>query len=131
MLPSKSDLCGKRSDLRSGLKDHLAVIPKEVRRGLGQSLGKTDRHPVIRNKVGFQSGLGKVGSQSFAQHNLEVFVNSHQSVIKSSIVQIGKAQTVARIESVVGEFSPRLDVTRYQQTRNIDAADTAANSVGA
>jgi len=44
-------------------------------------------------------------------------------------MQRRKTQTVLRIQPVIWKLTPRLDVARHQQARNIDAADAAAHII--
>ena len=44
-------------------------------------------------------------------------------------MEAGKAQPVARVKPLGGKLTPRLDVARHQQARNIDAADAATDTV--
>ena len=54
----KSDLWYKRSHFRLGSKNHLAVITKEVRRRLGQSLGETDVGRSLQKEPATNSPTG-------------------------------------------------------------------------
>ena len=86
--------------------------------------------PCERNKILLQRWLRKETPQPLAQDNPKLFVQRDKPGVKRGIMQRRKTKSVSRIESVVWKLSPRLDVARNQQTRNVDATDAAAHAVG-
>lgn len=111
------------------LKKSLAVIPQKFPVRLGQLFRQRDRLALIRQKVLFQGGLGKEFTETVAQNNLEILVERNQPIVEGRVMERRKAESIARIQALSGEFAPWFDVARNQKARNIDSANAATDVV--
>lgn len=111
------------------MKDFLAVETNELDIWFSQFLGKPDWLSLEWDEILFKGWLRKVLPKSLAQKNVHVTVEGDETRVKRRIVKGGKAKSVSRIQPVAGKDTPRSNVTRHQQTRDIDAADAATNIV--
>src|SRR5476649_2956041 len=111
------------------LEKDIAVVAKKFRIGNGQLVGQTNWFSFKRHKVLFKCRLREKFTKPFAQYDVQTLVERNKSGVKRGIVKCRKAKTVSRIQTLGWKFSPRLDVARNQQSRNIYAADATANAV--
>jgi hypothetical protein len=82
-----------------------------------------------RDEILLQHWLREVAPQAFAQNNSEIVIEGDQARIECGIMKAAKAKTVAWVEPILGKIAPWFDVTRNQETRNMDSRYAAAHAV--
>ena len=105
------------------------MVAKKFRIRFCEFVGQTNRLSFKRRKVLFKRRLWEELTKLFAQHDIQVLVEGDKSVIKCGVVKRREAKTIARIQTLGRKFTPWLNVTRDEQSRDVDAADAAANVV--
>ena len=102
---------------------------KKICARLRELCRQTNRLAFKRDEVLFECGLRKEAFQSFAQDDFQFLIERDKSGVEGCIVQARQAKSVARIESFIWKITPRLDMARNEEARDIDAADAATHVV--
>lgn len=111
--------------------DFFAVKAQEFCAWFCQFVGQANRFSVEGDEILLQGCLGKMAAQLFAQDNFKFLVQRDESRIECRVMKARKTKPITRVQPVIGEIAPRLDMTGHQQARDVDAANAAADAVGA